>query len=291
MIAGRNASADVDAVVLGRTGLTVSRMALGGYDALDQAGFERAVALGVNFLISFPGYPREQRAIGAAARHVQREAMVLATGAAGRSASSVRRDLKRSLDSLGTGHVDVFYLYHVTCDDWPRICARGGALEQLSRARRAGEVRFVGATVHNRNLARRIIASGHVDVVNLRYSLAHPGHETRVFPEALKRGCGVVAYSALKYGLLTRRPEGWAARRRVATPAECYRFVLSHPAVHVAWVGARTVEQVEANVQIVRPFVPLPRPVERRLRQFGHYVHDATPGRGDHVRRRHRERR
>ncbi len=251
-------------------------MALGGFDALDQAGFERAIELGINFLISFGGYESEQRAIGRAVRQVSREATVLATGTAGRSPSSVRRDLKRSLAALGTDVVDVFYLYHVTCDAWPRICGAGGALEQLSRARRAGRVRFIGVTVHNRDLARRIIASGEIDVVNLRYSLAHPGHETRVLPAAADHDCGVVAYSALKYGALITRPEGWPARRRVPTPSECYRFVLSHPAVHVAWVGARNVEQVEANVEVIRPFVALPSATERRLRRFGAYVHDAA---------------
>jgi len=250
-------------------------MALGGFDALDQAGFERAVELGVNFLISFGGYQHEQQAIGRAARLVNRDAMVLATGTAGRSASSVRRDLKRSLAALRTDVVDVFYLYHVTCDAWPRICGAGGALEQLSRAQRAGRVRFTAVTVHNRDLARRIIASGEIDVVNLRYSLAHPGHETHVLPAAADHDCGVVAYSALRYGSLVSRPEGWPVRRRVPTPAECYRFVLGHPAVHVAWVGARNVEQVEANVEVIRPFVPLPSATERRLRRFGAYVHDA----------------
>ena len=264
-------------IVLGRTGLTVSRMALGGLDTLDQAGFERAVELGVNFLISFPGYPREQRAIGRAARRVDRDAMVLAAGTAGRSARSVRRDLKRSLVALRTDHVDIFYLFHVTCDAWPTILADDGAIAQLDRARRAGQVRSVGVTVHNRQLARRIIASGKVDVMNVRYSLAHPGHESRVLPEVAKAGCGVVVYSALKYGSLVTHPEGWPARRRIATAAECYRFVLGHPAVHVAWAGARSALQVEANADVIRPFVHLPHQTERALRRFGRFVHDATP--------------
>ncbi len=272
-----NVDTPLATTTLGGTGLTVSRMALGGFDALGQAGFERAVELGVNFLISFPGYEREQRAIGRAARRVARDAIVLATGTAGRSASSVRRDLKRSLATLRTDYVDAFYLYHVTCDAWPRICAPNGALVQLARARRAGLVRFAGVTVHNRALARQIIESEQIDVINLRYSLAHPGQEARVLPAAAQHNCGVVAYSALKYGLLVNRPDGWPARPRIPTPAECYRFVLGHPAVHVAWVGARTVAQVEANVAAIRPFVPLRNATQRCLRRFGRYVHDASP--------------
>lgn len=274
--------------VLGRTGLTVSRMALGGYDALGRRGFERAVELGINFFISFPGYEREQRAIGKAVRGMPRDKLVLAAGAAGRSASSVRRDLTRSLTALRTDYVDVFYLYHVTCDAWPKILARGGAMEELDRARRSGRVRHVGVTVHNRDLAVRIIEDGRVDVMNLRYSLAHPGHEEKVFPAARARDCGVVAYSALKYGLLIRDHDGLPARTRIPTPAECYRFLLSHPAVHVAWVGARTIEEVEQNLRVVRPFRRLPRPMERRLRSFGAFVHDALPAQPKRSRRSHR---
>jgi predicted aldo/keto reductase-like oxidoreductase len=285
MAAARTATGSVATTVLGRTNLTVSRMALGGYDALDQAGFERAIELGINYLISFPGYEGEQRAIGQAARHVDRGRMVLATGAAGRSASTVRRALKRSLASLRTNYVDIFYLYHVTCDAWPRICAPGGALQQLSRARRAGLVHFVGATVHNRDLACRIITSDLIDVVNLRYSPAHPGHEARVLPAAIRCNCGVVAYSALKYGLLVNRPANWPPRRRIPTPRDCYRFVLSHPAVHVAWMGARSVQQVEANVDVIRPLVPLSSSTRKRLLRFGRHVHDAFPDRPRHARR------
>lgn len=273
-----NSAKPVATTILGRTGLTVSRLALGGYDALNQAGFERAIELGVNFLISFVGYEREQRAIGQAASHVDRGSMVLAAGTASRSPTSIRRHLKQSLATLGTDYADVFYLYHVTCDAWPKICAPGGALEQLRRARRAGRVRAVGVTVHNRDLARRIIASGKIDVINLRYSLAHPGHESRVLPAAMRQDCGVVAYSALKYGRLIRRPDGWPAHRRVPTPAECYRFALGHPGVHVAWAGARTIEQVEAGVRVIRPFKPLPAATERALRRFGKHVHDVCGG-------------
>lgn len=265
-------------IELGRTGLRTSRVALGGYDALDQQAFERAVELGINFLISFPGYEREQRAIGAAARKIDRASMVLATGSAGRSTTSIRRDLKRSLTNLGTDHVDVFYLYHVTCDAWPRVLASGGAMEQLRRAQRAGTVRFTGVTVHNRDLAATIIRSGEIDVVNLRYSLAHPGHEAKVLPLAQRYDCGVVAYSALKYGRLIRRPEGWPARRRIATPEECYRFVLGHPAVHVAWVGAQTLEHVEAAADMLRPFRRLSARTEKTLREFGAAAHAGTSG-------------
>ncbi len=263
--------------VLGRTDLRVSRVALGGYDALDQQAFERAVDLGINFLISFPGYQREQQAIGAAARRVDRSSMVLATGADGRSASSVRRDLKRSLATLGTDYVDVFYLYHVTCEAWPRILASDGAMEQLRRNRDSGRVRFTGVTVHNRDLAARIIESGEIDVVNLRYSLAHPGHEATVLPLARQHDCGVVAYSALNYARLLRRPDGWGEPRPVATADECYRFVLGHPAVHVAWVGAKTMEHVEAATAMIRPFERLPAPSEASLREFGAFVHDHAP--------------
>jgi aryl-alcohol dehydrogenase-like predicted oxidoreductase len=269
MPAGRIAT-----TVLGRTGLTVSRMALGALDALDQAAFEHAIRLGINFFISYPGYAREQKAIGRAARHCSRDAVVLAGGSAGASAASVRRDIKSSLSNVRVAHLDIFYLFHVTCDTWPIICAAGGAMAQLVKARQAGLIRHVGATVHNRDLAYAIISSGLIDVVNLRYSLAHPGHEAKVLPEAIKHECGVAAYSALKYGLLVLRPEGWPSRRRVPTAAECYRFVLAHPAVHVAWVGARSIGEIDEAAKAIRPFTPLAPATEGALRRFGRFVHD-----------------
>jgi predicted aldo/keto reductase-like oxidoreductase len=252
-------------------------MALGALDALDQAAFEHAIGLGINLFISYPGYEREQRAIGRAVRHCPREAVVLAGGSAGASAASARRDIRSTLTNLRVECLDIFYLFHVTCDTWPVICAAGGAMAQLAKARQAGLIRYVGVTVHNRDLAYAIISSGLIDVVNLRYSLAHPGHEVKVLPAAIRHECGVVAYSALKYGLLARQPEGWPARRRVPTAAECYRFVLGHPAVNVAWVGARSTKEIDEATKAIRPFTSLPPATERSLRQFGRLVHDMQP--------------
>jgi len=267
-------STRTDYAILGRTGLKVSRVALGALDRLDQPAFERAAELGINFFISYSGYPREQVDIGRAIHYAPRQRMVLAAGSAAESPRlSLRGDIGQSLSNLATDYLDIYYLFHVTCDTWPVICGAGGAMSELEDARRAGRVRFIGVTVHNRSLAEQIIHSGRVDVVNLRYSIVHPGHEERVFPAAVENACGVVAYSALRHGTVLTRRDEITGQCKMHGARECYRFVLGHPAVHSVWVGARRMEEVESAADVIRPFVRLHPASQRSLRLFGRRLH------------------
>src|SRR5437879_7123737 len=67
----------------------------------------------------------------------------------GRSAALALKMLEESLTRLCTDHLDLWQVHGVSFDNDPALAyAKGGVLEALDRAKKAGKVRFVGFTGH-----------------------------------------------------------------------------------------------------------------------------------------------
>jgi aryl-alcohol dehydrogenase-like predicted oxidoreductase len=107
----------------------------------------------------------------------------------------------------------------------------------------------------------------------IRYNAAHPGAERDVFPHLSVHGTGVVSYTATRWARLLTRPRGWPSTEPVATPGQCYRFVLSNPHVDVVLTAPRNERELEENLREVRRG-PLPDEEMAFMRRFGAYVHD-----------------
>jgi predicted aldo/keto reductase-like oxidoreductase len=56
------------------------------------------------------------------------------------------------------------------------------------------------------------------------------------------------------------------------TAADCYRFVLSHPAVDVCMSGAKTVEQMRQNLALLETG-PMTEAELERMRRIGDFVY------------------
>jgi len=94
----------------------------------------------------------------------------------------------------------------------------------------------------------RIAAGGDFDIVHVRYNAAHPGAERDLFPRLPDADRpGIVAFTATSWGQLLN-PRFTPPGERTPTAADCYRFVLSHPAVDLCATGPATDAQVEDAV-------------------------------------------
>jgi len=78
----------------------------------------------------------------------------------------------------------------------------------------------------------------------------------------------MVAFTALKHGAMLKRPRGWPAGRPVPTAGQCYRFVLSHPRVHVCLAGPNSLAQVKELVRTMEDG-PLSSDELAVMREFG----------------------
>jgi aryl-alcohol dehydrogenase-like predicted oxidoreductase len=267
----------------GRTGLQVSRLALSarsmtvvgppglklGAEEVERAFHEHGVT---TFLVS-PGMKDLSEGLRRLIDAGHRDELVLIGGAALPFGWNVRRAFDRTARALGTTTLDVFLLGSVMA----RRYLTGDTWAAMQRLKQEGRVRAVGFSSHNRRLAATLAREFHVDVLMIRYNAAHRGAETEVFAELGADRPAIISYTATRWGVLLR-PLPDRGFPKAMTAGECYRFVLSHPAVDMALFAARTADELREDVAAVLEGA-LDRERLEEVRRFGDVVHGTVRGR------------
>ena len=211
-------------VTLGRTGLEVTRLALGGAsigasfadddDATTIGTVRHAWDLGIRTFDTAPlyGHGASERRMGAALSDRPRDEYVLSTKV-GRlvvepgkvvfdySADGVRRSLDASLQRLGIERIDIA-LIHDPDDHWE--AAIGEAWPTLERLRAEGVVGAVGAGMNQSAMLARFARETDMEVFLLagRYTLLEQGALDELLPLCSERGIRVLIGGAMNSGVL-----------------------------------------------------------------------------------------
>ena len=229
---------EIPKTVLGRTGLTVTRLGSGGAYCESVDGYRRAIDAGINYMDTARSYRdgEDEKVIGAAIKG-QRDKLILATKTAKRDAKGARTELETSLQRLGVDYIDIYQLHHLnTEEERDQALAPGGALEMARKAREEGLIRFIGVTGHDWVQIQHAVATGFFDTVLCWYNCAMKTPEDTVFPAADKHNTGVVIMNASRNDRLFGDADAPA-------PEQFYRYVLSHKSVNLTIMGLRDVER------------------------------------------------
>jgi aryl-alcohol dehydrogenase-like predicted oxidoreductase len=226
---------------LGRSGLRVSRLALGtmtwGRDTDEHEAREQLEAFVgcggtlVDTAASYADGDSERVVGGLLGRVVARAEVVLATKAGVSRADGVRRvdtsrgvlldQLDGSLRRLGTDHVDLWQV-HAWCDEVPLE----ETLAALDHAVASGRARYVGVSNYSGwqtgwAAAWQVGSPGRAPLTStqVEYSLLQRGVEREVLPAVERLGLGVLPWSPLGRGVLTGKYRaGTPADSRAASP-------------------------------------------------------------------------
>jgi aryl-alcohol dehydrogenase-like predicted oxidoreductase len=229
-----------DKVTFGRTGLRVSRLAIGSSYGIGGADLERAVDQGINFL--FFGLKRTDAfARGVRALAPRRDEIVIAIQSYSRSALLMRLSVDRALRALGVDHVDLLGL------GWWNAAPPRRILDGARAIQATGKVRHLLISSHHRPTFETLMADPAYGGIMVRYSAAHPGAEKEVFPHLADPKPGVLAFTATRWSTLLD-PALTPPGERTPTAADCYRFVLSSPHVDVSLTGPRDGAQLDAAI-------------------------------------------
>ena len=230
-------------VNLGSTGLRVSRVCLGmmgfGPDpdrpwALSEEDAEpivrAAVEGGVNFFDTADTYSKGQSEIVTGRllpKFLSRDEYVVATkvfmpmhpgpNGGGLSRKHVLSAIDSSLTRLGLDHVDLYQIHR-----WDPRTPIEETMEALHDVVRAGKARYIGASsmfawqfATAQHVAERHGWTRFVSMQN-HYNLLYREEEREMIPQCIDTGVGVIPWSPLARGTLTRRP-GEAATKRAET--------------------------------------------------------------------------
>ncbi len=225
----------------------VQPLGLAGNPNMEEGCVTAAYDAGINYYFFYnQSYPTLIKELKSVLRD-NREAIVVATGSESRNLKTLNSYLDQVRRQLEVEAVDVFYAEYVSPgDDMEKLLGAGGVFDELHRWKAEGLIRYVGATSHNRPIAVELIESGCIDVLMHRYNMAHRGAEEQVLPAALNAGVPVVAFTCTRWGSLLTGHQEWDGP--VPTAADCYQYVMHHPAVHIALTAPTTPAQLEENL-------------------------------------------
>ena len=258
---GKVKAGDIPVTAFGKTGLKVSVIAQGGARMDLHPNVQAAAAhvrrvydLGVTYFDCARMYweGRSEEAYGIGLQGVRKD-VFLTTKSPQRTAKGAQDDLETSFRLLKTDHVDLWQMHMVqTQSDIDQILAPGGAVEAFEAAKKAGKCRLIGFTGHfdPEVHAAMLKAYDKWDTVMMPIHAADHAYlsfEKTALPVAKELGIGVQAIKIF----------GKANLLRSLNPAECLRYALSQPGVHVAICGAGTQGQMEDNIRTARNFKPM----------------------------------
>jgi len=266
-----DAAASLPRRTLGRTGVSVSILAMGcgsrflAYPA-DQATavLEKAVGLGINYLDTAMDYGQgeSETRVGRFLAARRRDVFVATKVPQGaRTRDAALREVEASLKRLQTDHVDLLHLHGLgDAADLAKIEAASGALKALYELRAQKVARFVGMTSHADGAVMATAIERHdLDCVQMAMNPARAlRFEELALPAANRKSLGVILMK------VTGQDKLLGAGK--ADTASLLRYAWSLP-ISTAVCGMPKLEFLEANVAAAKTFVSSLSPAEMdRLR-------------------------
>ena len=263
LIEGASAQSSIPKRPLGKTGLQVSALGVGGFhlgtadtdqDANQIVG--EAIDAGINFFDNAWEYHegKSEVRLGNALKG-KRDQVVLMTKVCthGRKKDVAMRMLEESLNRLQTDHLDVWQVHEVVYyNDPDLIFAKDGVIEALDQAKQQGKVRFVGFTGHkDPAIHLKMLSHGYAfDTVQMPlncFDATYRSFETQVLPEVIRRGMAPL-------GMKSMGGSGESIKNGAVTAQEALRYAMSVPGVATTISGMESVGVLHQNLEVARGF-------------------------------------
>ena len=238
-----------DTVVLGKTGIRTSRLAM-GTGTIGSGGSSNQTRTNALSRLLLNGYDNgllffdtadsygSHPDVAEALKHVSRDKVVVMTKCDSRDPKQARADLDRFRRELKTDYIDICLIHCVTEDDWTDRYR--GVMDVFSEAKEKGIIRSHGVSCHSIGALRTAAKSPwvEIDLVRLNpvgaYMDAQPATVISVIKEMRAQGKGIVGMKILGQGAMRSRQD------------DAIRFALGSGVLDAFTIGAEnTNEQVD----------------------------------------------
>ncbi len=194
--------------ILGKTGLEVSKISLGGIplQQLDQNGanklIEEAIESGINFIDTARGYTISENLIGNALSG-KRDKVFLATKSTARDPEGLKKDVEISLNNLKTDYIDLYQFHNIpSVQELEKAMSAGGALEVFLEYKAKGLIKHIGITSHSLEVIEKALDYDVLETIQYPYNAVET-QASEVFKKAHEKNLGIIAMKPFAGGALT----------------------------------------------------------------------------------------
>jgi len=244
--------------VLGKTGLKISRIGLGGIpiQRIDAEGTKQLVyqlmEAGVNYIDTARGYTVSEQYLGYALEGI-RDKFVLATKSMSRTYDAMAKDIDISLGNLKTDYIDLYQVHNPNMAQLEQVTGEGGALEALLEAKEQGKIGHIGLTAHSLEVFEKALELPWVETIMFPYNIVETQGE-ELIKKAAQKNIGFVDMKPLAGGA-------------IEDAALAVRFLVSNPDVTVVIPGMADPKEVEVNLAAAESTAPLSAEEQEKVKQ------------------------
>ncbi len=242
--------------VLGKTGLNISRMGLGGIpiQRIDAEGTKKLICqlmeAGVNYIDTARGYTVSEQYLGYALEGI-RDKFVLATKSMARTKEAMAKDIGISLDNLKTDYIDLYQVHNPTMAQLEQVTAEGGALEALQEAKAQGKIGHIGLTAHSLEVFEKALELDWVETIMFPYNIVE-NQGVELIRKANEKNIGFVTMKPLAGGA-------------IEDAALAMRFLVTDPNVTVIIPGMADEKEIAQNLAACSDLSPLTEEEKQKM--------------------------
>jgi aryl-alcohol dehydrogenase-like predicted oxidoreductase len=263
---------------LGRTGLIVSPIALGGaaftyvhestgWDPMTEDGrkivyssINTALDNGINYLDTAPAYGNgySETLVGEVMKTRRQDCVLASKVWYELDHAGVIDSVHQSLKRLNTDHIDILQIHGRMYTPAEVEHIKGPVMDALLEMKAAGKIGHIGITTEEPWTVISFLTDPNVEVYQIAYNIIYQAAARHFLIEAAKVNAGVVTMRTMTSGIFQREmsflaPEWQSARDLFEVSL---KFVLSDSRIHAGIVGARWPEEVLKNIEMIRGWTP-----------------------------------
>jgi len=255
---------------LGRTGLKITTVGFGAMLTPEPEVIRIAIDQGLNYIDTARKYMagKNEEIVAKAIKEVRHKVFIATkTLPESKTKAEIIRDVETSLKALGTDHIDVIQLHHLT--DRERIF-RADTREALTLLKKQGKVRFCGVTTH-KNEAEVLNAlvddpDRFFDTCLVKYNFKAEQTVSDAIARAATAGIGVIAMKTQVGGYDVK------GLGKITPHQAALKWVLRNPHVTAAIPGMKDLAQFREDIAVMG--MPYTYADTRRL---DHYAEAIAP--------------
>ncbi len=249
--------------MLGKTGLKVSLLGIGGYHVGDRFITEEtsiklireALDNGVNFLDNAWHYNngRSEEMMGKALKDGYRKKAILMTKHHGRDPKTAQEHLEASLKRLQTDYLDLWQFHEIESHEAVEKIYSSGVLDYVQKKKEEGVIRHIGFTGHTRPDIHKAMLDKGFDWETVQMPINVLDHHylsfsQEVIPILREKNIGIISMKSVASGAIIK--EG------IASIEESLRFAMTLP-ISTLVSGMNNLDHLRQNMEITRNFKPM----------------------------------